>query len=339
MNAGRYDAGTWRRIKNVHGTDAPAGGIGRMSDIETTTNALEITRPDGDDLENVVIIDSDIPAGGYGIGWESGTQPMAGVTGAPAVDDRVGSVTDSWLGAKSDTGTFIVRAVNGGTVFGFFRPSGAISREYITEFCTVDDQNPGSVVFGQPNNAKAQIAYQSAAPPAEYMVAAFKFANQLPSIVPNNPTLHLSDIHIHFYDRRNWVAIIPQTLKFYLVKIEEDFDPTTLTYNQYVALDKMLYAAPSFRQHLSSNALGFPAWIQSDIEDPGISTRWGITIAGIEVAHLFADVAGGSPDGAFGFAIEVDMDTAGVTVLTGYIQCVRTSTAAGNFEDRIDWDL
>lgn len=120
MPAGRFDRGGWKRVKNGHATVAPAGGFAMPDSpsFDATYDTVIITRPTADDMPNVMIISEDIPIGGFGIAYESGTLPLLWNGAAPAVDDRLGSQTDSWYGAVSEQGTHLVRSVSGTIVFG-----------------------------------------------------------------------------------------------------------------------------------------------------------------------------------------------------------------------------
>lgn len=121
MPAGRFDRGGWKRVKNGHGSIAPAGGfaIPDSPSFDATRDCIIITRPTADDMANVLIISEDIPIGGYGIAYESGTVALLWNGAAPVVGDRLGSQTDSWHGAVSDQGTHLIRAVTGTIAFGY----------------------------------------------------------------------------------------------------------------------------------------------------------------------------------------------------------------------------
>jgi hypothetical protein len=100
-------------IKNTDATDGPAGGLAEIVDVEESTGAIEVKRPTGDNLSNVVVLKYDVPAGGYGVGREgkatgyikhSGTDPAAG--------ELLGSVTDQWEAEVSTGGTHEVVGID-----------------------------------------------------------------------------------------------------------------------------------------------------------------------------------------------------------------------------------
>jgi len=100
-------------IKNTHATNALAGGMAqRTGDVEPTTGAIEVTRPSVDDSENVVILETEVPAGEYGIASESSSSYIAHTGAGPVVGDTLGSKTDQWEAEVSGNGSHLVGSVD-----------------------------------------------------------------------------------------------------------------------------------------------------------------------------------------------------------------------------------
>jgi hypothetical protein len=105
-------------LKNTHGTSGPIGGFGEITGYEDSSGAQLITRPTGDNKQNVVIIKNAIAPGGYGIGSESATDYITTTGAALAIGDRVGSKSGQWEGEKAAGGSHLVTAISsGGEVF------------------------------------------------------------------------------------------------------------------------------------------------------------------------------------------------------------------------------
>lgn len=238
--SGRYTRGTWRRVKNNHGTTAPAGGFAKIvtPGIDTTKDVLTITRPDDDDLSNVLIVAEDIPASGYGIAYESGTIPLLWNGTTPVVDDRLGSQTDSWYGAVSDDGTHLVRAISGGVAHGFFTAPSADGRIYLSEWAQVRSSTPGSTFsYSTPTSGSTGFQARRWDTGVEYR-AVQKFERVLPAY--SLPAHYIFGTSIQNYMQSNPPATGDSGMRSILnVRfITEDFDCSTVTYTSLAALAK-----------------------------------------------------------------------------------------------------
>jgi hypothetical protein len=101
-------------VKNAHGTTAPLGGMAEVTGYEASTGAALITRPTGDNKQNVVVVQgAAIPAGEYGIATEHGTDYVQWTGTTPAVGDRIGSKAGQWEGEKNGGGSHVVRMMSG----------------------------------------------------------------------------------------------------------------------------------------------------------------------------------------------------------------------------------
>jgi len=106
----------------------------------------------------------------------------------------------------------------------------AENRIYVTEFCYVKQEAPDTA-FGYPDTALYRADFDA----SQYAHPVFKFKNQLSSVITENAVLTLGRTNdgIH-WTREN--SGTPIDFHFILYAILEDFDPSTLTYNQLIAL-------------------------------------------------------------------------------------------------------
>ena len=161
-------------------------------------------------------------------------------------------------------------------------PAAPATRAYVDEYCYVKS-NDADASFGWDNQAIARTVKAG-----ETWVGIFKFAEMLEPfpIVGNSAVLIVGDVDsiIVYVDdaSANW------GFKIDLYRINEDFTPQTLTYNQYLALDTTLLAVEFYKtvwniKTADAEDIGYvnyPAFItyKAFIESPNAVDAYGFAL-------------------------------------------------------------
>ena len=247
---------------NNTGDDIPAGSMMEIDGVTVADGIFQVKRPTGDDLENIVVNgDTVVVAGGFGQGWESGTHPVEFNGVAPVATERIGSQNASWVAKKSDSGTHLVRAVSGSTAFAYpFRVSGiTLNRVYFDEVCYVDSAN-ANTNYGYPTNSLCRWDHTG----WRFRYGVCHFASRISAPAPpsNNQIMLVLPEFTNFTNGIRSLNTtsgnnVGATLK--VQGIEEDFDPSTLTYNDYIALTKAQAGVHPLIAYLSDNTVHYAA--------------------------------------------------------------------------------
>ncbi len=306
-------------IKNGSGFTATANGIAEVTGIGAD-GALIIGRPTGDNLDNVVLIgDNDIPSGEYGYAWDDHSTHQIDVAGA-AADDRVGSTTDSFTGTVSGSGQFLIRAVSGGTAYGFFsEPAPFLGTK---DYCYVKDSSPASA-FGYPYVAN-MVSDDN---PSENWVGLNKFESQASGEYRRCVWGgHRWSNYLVFQDSDP--ATPPgERWKLNVYAVLDDYDASTLTWNDWTGLTTSLVmsfggTSALWRGQLSENA-------GANINGGGGAPPgyWGYQVfEAFQGFNLWKSPLGGATmdfDGAYGVAFEI-------------LPVTSVGLTPGNYRNRLD---
>jgi hypothetical protein len=280
-------------LRNASGETAPAYGVAEVTDVLDEGQTIQIDKPSANDVENTVLVgDQDIPNGGEGEGWEEGTHRIL-YDGAPSAGDRLGSQTNSWNAAVFSGGNYLCRAVGGGAAYAFFMPT-KLNRYFIDEHCYIDSSNPGNN-FGHPD--LAQIHFTTATPDDTIHIGLFKFAEQLPPSFGYAITwlVVLSTVNEGIYFRTPVYTLGDLRGYWRLWVIREDFDASTITYNDWAGLSKLdvdieNWELNDVRIDISSRQWCAPAY-------PGYHPRGGLV-------YYNSGAYGSTFAGSYGLAVE-----------------------------------
>jgi hypothetical protein len=272
-------------IRNTTGLVAPFGGIAEVVGADSD-DTLQFVQPTGDDEENVLLIANfDIRANGYGFGWESEAHTVLWNGAAPAVGDRLGSQTGSWYGAESSDGTFLLRAVRGGTALGFFtKPEVGVvfPSVQLQTFRHTQDDNPNT---NYPNNWVRWTLYVN-----DYNARGFCLLD--PANAPYSGTYShvlLDMITPNLAIMNAWNSSNTWSMRFNVYEVTDaGFDPTTVTWNNQGLLTTNLVAAAVWDNITRIN-------MQPTGNRPGFVFGVGARINGFEQFTL---------SGAYGFMFE-----------------------------------
>lgn len=288
-------------IRNTTALVAPFGGIAEVVGADDD-DTLRIVRPTGDDEENVLLVANfDILANGYGFGWESEAHTVLWNGAAPSVGDRLGSQTGSWYGAESSDGTFLIRAVRGGTALAFFTkaaapaPSPAIQH---LNFSYIRDDVPAAN-FGFPNNMI--VRWSGLAPPGDFDAKGFTEID--PAVKPISGNFHY--LSLNMIDPTNlwpafniWTTLVSGgfSVTFRAWEITANFDASLVTWNNHGLLPVNLIAEWTSGFTVFSYTNSAPDWAFVFAAKP--AGTGGFTLTNCYGFMFDVVVAGGTPSAA-----------------------------------------
>lgn len=223
------------KVKNNSGEEIPLGGMLKVTGHDSAYG-ITVGKPDADDLESPMVAKEVIAINDVGRAADVGESVYVKHAGAaPSEGDLIGTKSGQFEGEVSSVGSHRVRAVSGGAALA--HPfSQNIIRIPVTAVAKVNDSTPdandGSWVTGQtPTQLEQTLVHEE-----RY---AFKFQRQLPASVPISGLIQLGASGAVLLDSITGPAFQDQiTISVDIKPIRDDFTPSTLTWNQLVALTK-----------------------------------------------------------------------------------------------------